>query len=236
MLRSLHQIYGTKLEASDGAIGQLKDFYFNDQDWVIRYAVADTGLWLKSRSILLSPYAFARLRNAEKVLRVKPTRKQIENSPLFDSPRHISRRFEEEYHRYHGWPCYWQGGAMWGTKDVPVIKVGLKHLPEDLVQPAGQPVGPNSRLYSTLAVAGYEIFDASGPMGLVSDFLMDGDTWAIRELVVRIGHRLSGAEIRIPTSKIIRISHEESAVLVKPPNQPLVNCPAKEAALAVATD
>jgi hypothetical protein len=46
MLRSLRQLYGKKLGASDGDIGHVKDFYFNDRQWVIRYVVADTGSWL----------------------------------------------------------------------------------------------------------------------------------------------------------------------------------------------
>ena len=43
MLRSLRQLYGKKLGASDGDIGHVNDFYFNDQQWTIRYIVADTG-------------------------------------------------------------------------------------------------------------------------------------------------------------------------------------------------
>jgi hypothetical protein len=46
MIRSIHQLYGNKLGASDGDIGQVKDFYFNDLTWAVRYVVADTGNWL----------------------------------------------------------------------------------------------------------------------------------------------------------------------------------------------
>jgi hypothetical protein len=46
MLLSLRPLYGKKLGASDGDIGHVKDFYFNDQQWAIRYVVADTGSWL----------------------------------------------------------------------------------------------------------------------------------------------------------------------------------------------
>jgi len=42
MLRSIKQLYGDKLGASDGDIGHVKDFYFDDQSWVVRYLVADT--------------------------------------------------------------------------------------------------------------------------------------------------------------------------------------------------
>jgi hypothetical protein len=43
MLRSIKQINGDKLRAYDGRIGHVKDFYFDDKHWTVRYAVADTG-------------------------------------------------------------------------------------------------------------------------------------------------------------------------------------------------
>ena len=56
MLRSVKQLYGAKLGASDGEIGHVKDFYFEDQNWVVRYLVADTGSWLSGRQVAhLSP-------------------------------------------------------------------------------------------------------------------------------------------------------------------------------------
>ena len=35
MLRSVKQLYGDSLRASDGEIGHIKDFYFDDEAWVI---------------------------------------------------------------------------------------------------------------------------------------------------------------------------------------------------------
>ena len=43
---------------------------------------------------------------------------------------------------------------------------------------------------------------------------MDGQNWRIRELVIKIGHRFSGREVRIPAGKVSRISYEDSKVLV----------------------
>jgi len=64
MLRSLRQLYGKKLGASDGDIGHLKDFYFNDQQWAIRYVVAVTASWLSGRLVLIPPHAFGNLPQA----------------------------------------------------------------------------------------------------------------------------------------------------------------------------
>ena len=77
MLRSVKQLYGDKLGASDGEIGHVKDFYFDDQNWAVRYLVADTGTWLSGRKVLISPHALGSLEQAGKVLRVNLTRKQV---------------------------------------------------------------------------------------------------------------------------------------------------------------
>src|SRR5208283_2833644 len=123
MLRSIQQIYGDKLGASDGEIGHVKDFYFDDESWVVRYLVADTGSWLTGRQVLISPHAFGGLDPAEKVLRVYLSRKQIEDSPSIESHKPVSRQYEEDYYRYYGWPFYWRGDALWGMGGVPVLEL-----------------------------------------------------------------------------------------------------------------
>ena len=64
MLQSIEQWYGAKLGASDGDIGRVKDFYFDDRNWAVRYVVADTGSWLSDRKVLISPHALAGLDQA----------------------------------------------------------------------------------------------------------------------------------------------------------------------------
>jgi hypothetical protein len=74
MFQSIKQLYGAKLGASDGEIGQVKDFYFDDRNWAVRYLVADTGTWLSGRQVLISPHSLDRFDQAGKVLRVNLTR------------------------------------------------------------------------------------------------------------------------------------------------------------------
>src|SRR5579862_8544182 len=109
MIQSIKQLYGAKLGAVDGEIGHVKDFYFDDQNWAVRYLVADTGSWLPGRQVLLSPHALGRLGPGEKVLHVNLTRNQIEKSPSIESHKPVSRQHEEDYYQYYGWPYYWQG-------------------------------------------------------------------------------------------------------------------------------
>ena len=115
---------GHKLAASDGSIGHVKDFYFDDKTWAIRYVVADTGTWLSGRQVLLSPHAFGSLFPDGRDLIVNLTREQIENSPPIEWHKPVSRQYEEEYHRYYGWPYYWEGDGLWGgMRGFPVLEV-----------------------------------------------------------------------------------------------------------------
>jgi len=54
MIRNLKARENFKIIATDGEIGHVKDFYFEDDDWVVRYLVAETGTRLSSRKVLIS--------------------------------------------------------------------------------------------------------------------------------------------------------------------------------------
>jgi len=212
MLHNLKQIRGHKLAAIDGAIGQVKDFYFDDKTWAIRYLVADTGHWLSGRQVLLSPYSFGRLDQDGKVLSINLTKKQIENSPSIDADRPVSRQYEENYYDYYGWPTYWEGGALWGSSEYPEFMP--KERPYNFVS-YSYPSWDDIHLRSVNEVTGYNIQATDGEFGSISGFLVDQRKWLIRELTLETGHWYSGKEILITPAKIERINYSESKVFVK---------------------
>jgi hypothetical protein len=147
---------------------------------------------------------------------MKLTRKQIEDSPSIELHKPVSRQYEEKYHRYYGWPGYWQGDGLWGVNGLPVAPLPLNPVAAEKAAGSGaQTKSGDANLRSTQAVSGYHLPASDGIIGHVSDFVIDGESWAIRQLVIRIGHRLSGTDVQIPTSVVDRISYEESAVFVK---------------------
>ena len=214
MLQNIKELYGNKLAASDGEIGIIKDLYFDDQRWAVRYVVAETGAWLTGRAVLISPHAFGELDTDKKQLHLNLTRAQIEKSPSIESHRPVSRQYEQDYYSYYGWPTYWSGDLMWGVAGFPGVNV----------PPAGVPVGASLQhghnqqndlhLRSTQEIIGYAIEATDGPIGTVASFMVDDKSWAVGELVVEAGHWYSGKEILISSSKIISISYEESKVFV----------------------
>lgn len=227
MLRSIKQLHENKLGASDGDIGQVKDFYFDDQNWVVRYLVADTGSWLPGRQVLLSSHAIGSLNQAGKVVRVKLTRKKIENSPAIESHKPVTRQHEEAYHRHYGWPAYWLGEGMWGTGGVSILETPAKTLPSASVAGNGpQSKRADAHLRSTQAVSGYHVQATDGIIGHICDFMMDDKSWTIGQLVVKTGHRLTGNEVLVSVSNVDRISYDDSTVFVKLTREAVEESPA----------
>jgi len=215
MLQSIKELCGQKLGASDGEIGHVKDFYFDDRNWAVRYVVADTGTWLTGRKVLVSPHAFGSGASASKVLQARLTRKQIEGSPSIDAHKPLSRQYEEQYYKYYGLPCYWQGDGLWGMSGFPITPLPA-HVPTSEKEAANSTgaAPTDAHLRSTQAVIGYHIGSSNGIAGHITDFLMDRKTWAITELVVKTGHRFSGKEVRILTNQVERICYDSSTVFV----------------------
>lgn len=212
MLQNTKELYGHKLTASDGEIGHVKDFYFDDKTWVIRYLVADTGSWLSGRQVLISPHAFGRVDRDGKLFAVNLTKKQIENSPSIEQHKPVSRQYEVEYYQYYGWPAYWNGGAMWGLGGYPMMMPPSKDQIEAQQQHHHR---DDKHLRSAKAVAGYAIHADDGEIGSVNGFTVDEKSWAVRQLVVEAGHWYAGKEILIPVSAVGRVSYEDSEVFVK---------------------
>src|SRR5205809_6020840 len=109
MLRSASEWDGYSIQATDGEIGHVAEFLFDDEKWTIRYLVVDTGGWLPGRRVLISPIALGETDWPGHRLHVKLTRQQVEESPVIDTDKPVSRQHEVSYYQYYRWPYYWGG-------------------------------------------------------------------------------------------------------------------------------
>lgn len=219
MLCRAQTLKGYTLDSLDGAIGKVKEFYFDDQYWTIRYLVADTGNWLKERQVLISPYAMVAVNEEKQTIEINLTRKQIEDSPPLDSDKPVSRQFEDAYYGFYGWPMYWGGPNMWGA--YPFIV----HDPEKWREAVRSEKTWDPFLRSSHDVTGYHIQAADGGIGHVDDFIIDDETWAIRYLVIDTRNWWPGKKVLISTKWIERVSWIESKVFVNLPSEAIKQSP-----------
>ncbi len=215
MPQSMKHLVGVKLDGLDDKIGHTKDFYFDDQEWVVRYVVMDTGSWLPGRKVLISRHAFSNLELTDGNLVVNLTRKHIEHSPSIESHKPVSRRFEEEYHKYYGWPGYWLGDSVCGIAGYPMIPPPITFHPfEPATTETSQHESYDNHLRSMQDVIGHHIKASDGMCGHVYDFMIDPETWKIPQLVIKTGHLFLNKEVDIPSDKIEYISWDQDTVFV----------------------
>ena len=87
MLWDASALDGYAIEASDGRIGHVSDFLFEDNSWIIRWLVADTGNWLSDRKVLLPVSALGKPDPSLRQFPVKLTMQQVKDSPDIDTDR-----------------------------------------------------------------------------------------------------------------------------------------------------
>jgi hypothetical protein len=208
MLSKAKTLKGYKLDSLDGEIGKVKEFYFDDRHWTIRYLVADTGNWLTGRQVLISPYALGAVVREEQHITIDLTKKQIEDSPSLNSDKPVSRQFEEAYYGYYGLPVYWGGPYMWGAYPY-VVRDREKWKEFTQGEKAWDP-----HLHSTYDVSGHHIQALDGELGHVQDFIIDDETWAIRYLIVDTHNWWPGKKVLVSPQWIERVSWGESKVFV----------------------
>lgn len=208
MLHNAKVLKGYKLNAIDGEIGEVKDFYFDDRYFAIRYLIAETGPWFKDHQVLISPYALGSIDHELLRIEVKLTKAQINGSPSPDSEKPVSKQFEQTYSDYYGWPYYWGGMSMWGG--YPYILNDMKYWNKN--DHESETWDPHLR--STQAVSGRRVSGVDGDLGHIVDFIIDDANWAIRYLIVSTGHWWSGHQVLLSPRWLDFKNWDESEVSV----------------------
>ena len=208
MLIQAKSLNGYNLQSIDKKIGNVKEFYFDDHHWTIRYLVADTGDWLTGRQVLISPYALEAVNKAKQYIAISLTKMQIEASPSLNSNSPVSRQFEENYYSYYRWPMYWGGTCMWGY--FPTIERDREKWEKfNQVEKAR-----DFHLRSTQKMNNYNIQAVDGEIGRVEDFVIDDETWAIRYLIVNTRNTERGKKVLVSTKWIDRVIWNELGVFL----------------------
>jgi hypothetical protein len=98
-VRTINELRRVTIAGRDGELGSVRDLYFDNLNWTVRYLVVDTGSWLPDRWVLVSPTSVRRWDADPTTLRVALTRTQFKacvdmnTRPGVDQP--IKRQAQE---------------------------------------------------------------------------------------------------------------------------------------------
>jgi sporulation protein YlmC with PRC-barrel domain len=238
MLRNSQYLEGCAIAATDGVIGEVKDLYFDDEAWVIRYLVVSTGTWLSNRKVLISPYSIGQAPWGRKSLAAALTKEQVKNSPDIDTDKPVSRQHEVQYLSYYRYPSYWGSTGLWGVganPNMPPMNSGVNRSADEYRraeadrQQTGRREHYDSHLRSCNAVMKYDIRATDGDVGHVHALLVDDETWAIRYLIVETSNWWLGHQVLIAPQWIDDVSWSDGKVSVNLKRQAVKDSPRYEA-------
>ena len=105
-LRSMKDVTGYTIKTTDDEVGSVNDFIIDDEPWVIRYVIADTGNWWPGKKVLIAPPWISRVDWKNSYLYVNLSRQAIKDAPEFDADK-LDRDYEDRLHQHYRQENYW---------------------------------------------------------------------------------------------------------------------------------
>ncbi len=235
MLWQASAINGYSIEAKDGAIGTVSDFLFDDESWLVRWLVVDTGRWLSGRKVLLPPSALGRLDANDRTLTVGLAKQQIKDSPEIDSDITVSRQMETSVYDHYGWGPYW-GAGLSAVGDAPGSGIASPCIGARCRDPKIGDAQANTddvKLRSVAEVTGYQIHASDGEVGDVEDFLVEDADWSIRYLVADTKNWWPGNRILVSSRSAGEIDWTDRLVNLDVDRQRIKDSPAYDASTTI---
>jgi hypothetical protein len=237
MLRHASAINGYAIAASDGHLGTVSDFLFDDASWLIRWLVVNTGHWLSGRKVLLPPAVLGHLDSVAREFAVRLTKQQVKDSPDIDSDRPVSRQMETNLYDYYGWSPYWGTGFYMGGYGYIGGPMMASPPPEFMRREEeiadARRDGDDPHLRSIEAVTGYHIHATDGEIGHVEDFLIEEADWSIHYLVVDTKNWWPAKKVLISPRSAQKIDWLDKLVNLDVDRQRVKDSPAYDAATTI---
>jgi hypothetical protein len=230
VLWNASRLIGYTIEATDGSIGSVDNFLFDDRSWAIRWLVVDTGAWLPGRHVLVPPSCVDDPEVVDRRFPVRLSREQVKGSPDLDTDAPVSRQYETELYSHYGWTPYWVGGyvplggiaAPIAPPTAALVTAGSK--PGVLVEGHGDP-----HLRATREVTGCYVHATDGDIGHIEDFLVDSGHWTIRYGVVDTKNWWPGKKVLVAPQWLESIDWAEGTVRANMTRQAIRNAPEYDA-------
>ncbi|MBD3419616.1 MAG: hypothetical protein GF398_05800 [Chitinivibrionales bacterium] len=146
MVRHAKEYFTLEVKSNDTHVGTVKDLYFDQEEWRVRYIAVEYEEALQTRTALISVEAVSSVNWEERILKTSASQQKVYNSPQTDIDLPVSREYELALHRYYEWPEYWGQVSFLDTPRA-------KHMPdpeipyEDGVRAEGQMEAPNAYTY-----------------------------------------------------------------------------------------
>jgi len=193
MIRRVRDLEGLTLTAVDGHAGRIRDVYFDDETWRVRYLVGETSPWPTGIHVAIAPSHVEEIDVRSNAVAVDLTRLEIERNPVLDSDLPISAQLRAASSAIGG-PMYWGFGAAGSASHEAVHDTHLR---------------------SARHVTGFRVQATDGQLGHVIDLLVDDEDWTVPYLMTDTTHWRAGRPRLLSTGCVERIEVAAPQVLTR---------------------
>ncbi len=109
-LRSMNEVEGYHIQATDGEIGHVEDFLADNEEWDVHYMIVNTHNWLPGKSVVVSRMWIKEISWSDRSVVVDVEREKVRTSPEYHRESPFDREFEEKLFKHHERPGYWESG------------------------------------------------------------------------------------------------------------------------------
>lgn len=106
-LRSISEVKGYQLHATDASMGHLEDLMIDNGSWAVRYFVVDTANWWFGKQVVMPVQWIQKLDWSGMSVTVDVSREAVRQAPEYDASIEFSREYEKRLFGHFDRPGYW---------------------------------------------------------------------------------------------------------------------------------
>ena len=174
-MKFIKQLIGYTIKASDGDIGAVEEFYFDEDAWRVAYALVNLSDISERRHVLISLDTFMEPDWKRKRFLINATRELVRQSPDADRGLLSAIGIASDVTSYYDWPVYWNpAGAI-----TPSMIAGKQQRAAVIEESVAV-----QQLRGVKALIGFKVTGDDGTIGRLDDFVVDDVMWDIRSLAI----------------------------------------------------
>jgi hypothetical protein len=205
MFTSITTLMKIPLVTTDGKEHQVCGLLFDDRSWTISFLAASAGSWLSRRQVLISTSSTEEPDWTKKVIAATLTHQELAKCADVSSVKPVSQQQQLALKKYFGWP-----------DSEPKSYLPAALVPAQREFPAQANDDPHLR--NTMDLLGYEVWSPDRRFGILSDFIMEPNSWHIKYLSVKVGDWVYHEERFVPTLDVQSISWGTHRVTLNSPS------------------
>ena len=229
MLIDVSELKGFKIATTDGRLGTVTEFHFDDESWTLHWIVVGIGTWLFGRKVLL-PFSVLHPDISAPSFPGRLTTAKVKDSPLIDTYKPVSRQHEERVYGYYNLSPYWGSGFYmggygdWSAGMSEAHYAGARQRQDKLDRLGHQK--DDQHLRSMDAVTGYNLNATDGAICHVEGFWVDDEDWTIQFLNIETQNWWPGKHVLISPRSAQQILWSENLVNLDIDRQTVKDSPA----------